>query len=183
MSLPMILTAEGIPHALRLVGTMPIIFVWIGLGLSWASGKIPFKNIGRLATVLLLLLAGGLGFWKYFVDFPSHAEAREAYTEDMVYMADDLNNTSQGTVNYMVTGEFGLKTVLFLTHPKRPQIIQMETYELQEQFRPTGEHRLYVTPAWIEETENQLQEAGYHYNFRQVKSRVDGRTLYYVSQN
>lgn len=183
MSLPMILTAEGIPHALRLVGAIPVIFVWIGLGMNWVAEKIPSINLRRGFVVTLLLVAAVFGYKKYFIDFPSYAEAREAYTEDMVYMAEDLNSQEPGITNYMITGEFGLKTVYFLTHPKQPTIVQMETYEIEDQFRPQGVYKLFVTPAWIGQTRSNLAKAGYYYRFQEVRSRVDGRTLYYVSEN
>jgi len=184
MSVPMVITAEGIPHALRLVGTLPVIFVWIGLGMSFILDKIKNPKFRYVLATTIILIAAFFGAKKYFVDFPSHAEAREAYTEDMVYMAENLNNLSAVDMNYLITGEFGLKTVYFLTHEKNPPITQLETYEIENEFRPTSQSfRVYVTPSWLPEARKSLIHLKYQLDFTPVKSRVDGRTLYYVGKN
>jgi 4-amino-4-deoxy-L-arabinose transferase-like glycosyltransferase len=184
MSLPMILTAEGIPHALRLVGIMPVVFIWIAVGVYEVSKRLKNKTVKYAFLTIVLFTAGFLGFQKYFIDFPARAEARDAYTEDMVYMANDLNDAPDGRVNYLVTGEFGLKTVQFLTHPKNPTMVQLETYEIRNQFRPKGlYYKVFVTPQWLEQVRDELTLLGYDFEFTPVYSKVDGRTLYYVYTN
>lgn len=184
MSVPMVITAEGIPHALRLVGIMPVVFVWIGLGLEKATFwvKKPYLKYGILS--IILTLSAYMAFQKYFILFPSKAEAREAYTEDMVSMAEMINNTESDTKNYLITGEFGLKTVYFLTHKNKPEIIQVETYQIAEKFHPDATRfNVYVTPAWFADASVELQKLGYSLDFEEVTSSKDGRELYYVSKN
>lgn len=184
MSVPMVITAEGIPHALRLVGTLPVIFVWIGLGMNFILEKVKNPKFRYAIAASIILVASFFGAKKYFVDFPSHAEAREAYTEDMVYMAESLNNSRPVGMNYLITGEFGLKTVYFLTHEKNPPITQMETYEIKNEFRPiSSNYRMLVTPNWLNDTNSTLFDLGYRFDFEPVKSKVDGRILYYVYEN
>jgi 4-amino-4-deoxy-L-arabinose transferase-like glycosyltransferase len=180
MSLPMVLTAEGIPHALRLVGTMPVVFLWIALGVDWVSDKIKSRNAKYAFVGAVILIATLLGFKKYFIDFPSMTEAREAYSEDMVIMAYDIREAPEDRVNYAVTGEFGLKTVDYMTHVTQPEIIQLETYEIQENFKLTnGRYKIYVTPNWLRKAEEEFLKAGYWFDFQPVKSELDGRILYY----
>lgn len=184
MSLPMVLTAEGIPHALRLVGTMPVVFIWIALGIDWLISKFKNKNIKYVVVGLILLIAGVLGFKKYFIDFPSHKEAREAYSEDMVIMANDIRNSSPERENIMITGEFGLKTVYFMTHHLNPKITQHETYEIKSDLNlPTGEYKIFVAKSWLEDTERNLLELGYWFDFKPVRSDLDERIIYYEYQN
>lgn len=184
MSVPMIMTAEGIPHALRLVGAIPVVFVWIGIGMEKASSWIKNQTVRYSALVLMIALAGYASFVKYFVTFPESLGAHEAYTEDMVSMAERINSTESVGTNYMITGEFGLKTVYFLTHPKNPDIVQLETYELAGNFNPRDpNHKVYISAGWYDDAARELSDMGYTYDFKEVKSSFDGRTLYYVSEN
>jgi hypothetical protein len=184
MSVPMVLTAEGIPHALRLVGVIPIVFVWIGLGIDRASEWVKKPALKYVLVSAVILVAGYFSFVKYFVLFPDSVGARDAYTEDMVSMAEMIKESGPDVAHYMITGEFGLKTVYFLTHASNPEIIQMETYELGDDFRPlNNKYSIYITPAWFDEATQKLAEKGYFYDFETVTSKVDGRTLYYVAKN
>ncbi|MDD3678878.1 MAG: glycosyltransferase family 39 protein [Patescibacteria group bacterium] len=184
MSLPMILTAEGIPHALRLVGAIPVIFIWIGLGFSWIYEKIKDKKVSLVVVSSLLLIASFLGFKKYFIDFPVYVEAREAYAEDMYIMGQDLRNSPSDRENLVIAGEFGLKTVQYLTHGNRPKITQFETYEISENFvLPEGKYKIYITAGWYDSAIRALLEKGYWFNFSPVKSDLGGRTLYYEFEN
>ncbi len=184
MSLPMVLTAEGIPHALRLVGAIPVVFIWIALGINFVVEKINNKNVKYIVLGLILIIAGGLGFKKYFIDFPTYTEAREAYSEDMVVMADDIKNSSSERINYMITGEFGLKTVDYMTHGSKPEIIQYETYEIVDNFKVTGDnYKIFVTPNWLKDADKAFLMSGYYFDFKPVKSDLDGRILYYEYSN
>lgn len=184
MSLPMILTAEGIPHALRLVGAMPVIFIWIGLGVNYLAEKIPNKKWQYAFVAIVLLAAGGLGFKKYFIDFPSYAEAREAYSEDMVIMANDLKKSPEERENILLTGGFGLKTVDFITHQEKPKMRQFETYQIADHlFLPADNFKIYVARSWLPEVERELAKKGYKFEFGPVKSDLDDRILYYEYQN
>lgn len=184
MSLPMVLTAEGIPHALRLVGTMPVVFIWIALGIDWIAEKIKSKNAKYVFVGTVILAATFFGFKKYFIDFPSMTEAREAYSEDMVIMAYDMRQAPEDRILYAITGEFGLKTVDFMTHASQPEIVQLETYEIADNFSLTGgNYKIYVTPSWLDDAKREFMKAGYWFDFKPVKSELDERVLYYEYQN
>lgn len=184
MSVPMVLTAEGIPHALRLVGVIPVVFIWIALGIDWLVEKLPSKTAGYGIIGLIIVLSSYLAIDKYFVRFPNQRGAHEAYTEDMVSMAQDLRKSPDDRMNYLVTGEFGLKTVDFLTHGKNLRTVQLETYEVDSAFRPAGnKYKIYITPNWFEETKRKLEAVGYNLNYTAVNSEFDGRVLYYVYEN
>ncbi|MBW6431842.1 glycosyltransferase family 39 protein, partial [Patescibacteria group bacterium] len=184
MSLPMVLTAEGIPHALRIVGTMPVVFLWIALGIDWVAEKIRSINLRYVFVGAVILAATFFGFKKYFIDFPSMTEAREAYSEDMVIMAYDIRKAPEGRIHYAVTGEFGLKTVDYMTHATQPEIIQLETYEIFENFKLTnGKYKIYVTPNWLNKAEREFLKAGYWFDFKPVTSGLDERILFYEYEN
>jgi hypothetical protein len=184
MSLPMVLTAEGIPHALRLVGAIPVIFIWIGLGFNWIFERFKDKRIGYTLIISLLVITGFLGFKKYFIDFPTYVEAREAYAEDMYIMGQDLRKSPQERENLIIAGEFGLKTVQYLTHANQPKMTQYEIYEITDQFAlPDGKYKIYITANWYDSAIRAFLDKGYWFNFSPVKSDVGERILYYEFEN
>ncbi|MDD3480655.1 MAG: glycosyltransferase family 39 protein [Patescibacteria group bacterium] len=180
MSLPMILTAEGIPHALRLVGVMPVVFIWVALGIKWVADRIKPKNIRYAFIVLILLLSGVLGFKRYFIDFPNTLEAHEAYSEDMVAIANDLTENGQGRQNILVVGEFGTKTIDYIIDDKNVSYLRYETYNIADNLELSGDsYTIYVQENWLGEAERGFLSAGYWFDLEPVKSEFDGRVLYY----
>ncbi|MGI6368754.1 MAG: ArnT family glycosyltransferase [Anaerolineae bacterium] len=71
MCLPAVLTDDIMPQSQRMTGTMPAIYLLVGLGLeqclSWLAGQFPRgRRWAVLAVVALLLLEGGRSAWTYF---------------------------------------------------------------------------------------------------------------------
>lgn len=181
MSLPMILTAESIPHALRLVGVMPVVFVFIALGLTWLAGKIKNKRIQHAFIVLVIIASGIFSYNKYFVDFPSHVEAYDAYTEDMVSIGNDLKENGKERTNILVVGEFGTKTIDFLIYDSGISYQRYETYNLDDEFiLPDGDMKIFVQKDWLDAARAGFAQSGNWFNFTPVKSEFDGRVIYYV---
>jgi hypothetical protein len=185
MSLPMILTAEGIPHALRLVGAMPVIFIWIAMGINFVYEKIKNPKLGYAFLALVLIPASVLGIKKYHVDFPTYLEAREAYSEDMVAVAYDLKKSPQDRDNILIMSEFGTKSIQFITHGTKPQYRRYESYQIVDQLKslPQSNYKIYVQANWINEAANEFQRLGFQEEFKEVRSDFDGRVLYYVYEN
>lgn len=125
MLVPVVTTAEGIPHALRSVGlVVPIFFIagtagavvlrWIAryLSSSWRAGL-----YGIVVGVLLLgILYDGL---LYFVVARNSSAAAEAYRADLTAVAQFLKEYAaqhpEGPVPYLVLDGFSEQTVRFLT--------------------------------------------------------------------
>ncbi len=180
MSLPMILTAEGIPHALRLVGVIPIVFIWVSLGLKWLADKINSKKLKTFFIVFVILLSAAFGFKKYFIDFANNTAAHDAYTEDMVSIAYDLRENGQNRENILVAGEFGTKTIDFMIYGRNIHYNRYETYDLYNSFKlPEKPFKIYVQKDWFDETQSELNKLGYFFDFAPVKSEFDGRIIYY----
>lgn len=179
MSLPEVLTAEGIPHALRMVGTMPVVFLWIALGLDLVFSKIKSKYIPIVGIFMILVISGAIGFSRYFIIFPNSGDAGEAYAEDMVGIANDVNAADPSRQNILIVGEYGTKTVNFITHSTNHAWTRYEARDLSG-LKIDKNSRVFIQRDWIDEAKVNLQNLGYVGRFDSVKSNIDQRTIYYI---
>jgi len=183
LSLPEILTAEGIPHALRIVGIIPVVFLCIGIALDWLMEKAKIQKYASLVIVALLLISGGFGYYKYFVTFPSLGETGEAYAEDMVQIANDINTAPAGRKNILIVGEYGTKTVEFITNSTKNNWKQYEARDANRVVIPAQDSKVFVSKNWIGEAKEKFSANGYNVTFTPVLSKIDGRVIYYEYQN
>ncbi|MEI8072872.1 MAG: glycosyltransferase family 39 protein [Candidatus Saccharibacteria bacterium] len=125
MMLPAILTAEGLPHALRSIGTAASAFTLAALGIDYLLGKwyktfpinAPARVFGTLTFGLLLLLTALIGWQQYFVAWAQDPQTYESYSENMVQISYYLNNNSVQN-NYLVAGGYEANPVQYLTYNK-----------------------------------------------------------------
>lgn len=138
MLLPTILTNEGTPHALRSIGAMPPVFIFVGLGafLILRTIKIFFQKINAPLIIFYFLVltsftaVGWFEFNKYFLDWAKRPEVRGEFTQRYVDIAQYLNNLPPDINKYIIVNEGGVpvpfpdgipmsaQTVIFLTHDK-----------------------------------------------------------------
>ncbi len=187
LSLPELLTAEGIPHALRIVGVIPVVFLWAAIGLSWTLNKINtkynLKNPLLVGTALILLISGTAGFYKYFILFPSYSEAREAYAENMVEIANDIKKQDANTKIILLTGEYGTKTIDFITHPRHINLKRYEIYAIKDLKLPQGHYKMYVEREWKDDAVKELKKIGFDKGLTAIPSKEDQKILYYEYTN
>ncbi len=136
MLLPEILSMEGLPHALRAIGAIPPVFAFAGLGLTllylWLKRSI-FDGGKRPTLLFILLMVSLLGigcdeFNKYFLDWGTRQETKDAFTQRYVDMSNYLNSLPQEVTKYVMVNENGVpvpypngipmpaQTIMFLTH-------------------------------------------------------------------
>lgn len=112
MLAPEYLTNEGLPHALRSIGTQLPVFLMAGLAAFWLLQKAHRSLAGtRLAllTLLFLALAGSAIFnlTKYFVFFAQSPRAAAAFNENYTNMARYLLSLPADTRKYILVDERG----------------------------------------------------------------------------
>lgn len=123
MLVPELMTAEGIPHGLRLIGAIPAVFIFPAIILAkimnYTLNK--FKNnssaislaIFALAFYIALLTAGSYN--AYFVYYANSPEAYYAYRSDLTVVSDYLNIRNNKTKTYLSLDAFSEQTVLYFT--------------------------------------------------------------------
>ncbi len=179
LSIPELLTSDGIPHALRMVGVIPVVFLWAALGLEWALAKIKVKQMVYVGMASILIISGAAGFYKYFVQFPSYAQARDAYAEDMTQMAYDINAQPKGEKIILIAGEYGSKTVQFITHSTKPDIERLEIRDIKGLKLPESNYKIYIERDWEADALKELRKIGFKRALTSVPSPADQRIIYY----
>ncbi len=122
MLVPEVLTAEGIPHGLRLIGVIPAIFVIAALGAELVIKKIkPFVKT-KFARNLFLLIGISLLFelviYDYTLYFKISANSSQfyyAYRSDLTNVSKYLNERQNKEKTYLVLDEYSVQTTDFLT--------------------------------------------------------------------
>jgi len=106
MLLPGILTFEGIPHALRVIGVIPVIYIFVGVG-AWRAFEFLnrfIKNKKLLFLISFVFLAGvaGLEFEKYFIEWAKNSEVKSAFTDKYNNIGWFMNSLPEDTLKYVV---------------------------------------------------------------------------------
>ncbi len=129
MMLPAALTAEGLPHGLRSIGSSPAVMILAAVGLSYFIGRwytiFPINSIARNVglTFILILLAATLAqsYKAYFVAWAGDVQTYDAYAEDMSEMAKLYNTTLKGSsqpTTYLVVDGYSIRSFDYLTRIK-----------------------------------------------------------------
>ncbi len=108
---PEIATGEGIPHGLRLIGTLPFAYALVGIGLGAFLSALKHRWLAWTTAVAYCLLVLIFNFWAYF-DFSAHQPAYfYAFRRDLTPVADYLR---QHPGAYLALEEYSQQTVDFL---------------------------------------------------------------------
>lgn len=144
MLTPEFLTEEGLPHALRSIGTQPVIFLiatipflWIG---EWTKRVGPGTRVAIFSgTAMLLLIIAGWNLGKYFFFFAGNPNAHSAFNENFTNMAAYANTLPEYRNAYILPNGGGVmidnelpitaQPILFLTHDttRHPTFITLDT--------------------------------------------------------
>lgn len=140
MLLPELLTAEGIPHALRAYGAVGPTMILAGLGTSemlqrWFA-TFPINSAARssgLAAIsLLLMLSIYHGYQQYFVAWAKSPQTYEAYSEDAVAVGNFLNNEPFAGERIVVIDGYSDITVQYLTHNKKSAYTRVDPSAIKD---------------------------------------------------
>ncbi|MCJ7786730.1 hypothetical protein MUP06_00740, partial [Patescibacteria group bacterium] len=107
-----ILTYEGIPHALRTIGVIPVVYIFAGFGFwkiyQWFDKNTKHKRLLLSAAFLFLLMTGIVEFDKYFNKWGKHPEVRNAFSADYVEIGNFLNSLPAETQKYVIVNQPGV---------------------------------------------------------------------------
>ncbi len=112
MLLPGVLTAEGIPHALRILGVVPVVYIFAAIGgikiYSWFYRNTLRKKLLFLAVSLFLLTVGLIQFNEYFVRWGDTKEIKDAFSTNFVEIGKYLNTLPDDIKKYVIVNQDGV---------------------------------------------------------------------------
>ncbi len=137
MMLPVITTAEGIPHGLRAIGTIPAVFIITALGLYWVVEKAheisnhywpmlaPWKQqfILFLKGLLIASFVAALtsqAYILYFVEAANSPEYAYSFRSDLTAVSIWLNENGNKNDTYLVLDKFSVQTPDYMTFVDGP---------------------------------------------------------------
>ena len=115
MLLPEAISAEGLPHALRAIGTMPVALLLAAFSLEavfkWVEREKYAKYKEAVWTLLIVLIVGS-GIWTvrmYFVDWGGSPDVHGAFDEKYLNMSSYINSLPASMPKYIVDNGPGIK--------------------------------------------------------------------------
>lgn len=111
MLFPAILTAEGLPHALRTIGVIPVCYIFAGLGAYNLYKFLESKKINKplllAACFLFLAVCVYVQYDKYFIDWAKQPDVEGAFSKNYVDIGNYLNNLPRNIASYVVANQSG----------------------------------------------------------------------------
>ncbi len=113
MLLPAVLTYEGMPHALRAIGIIPVVYILSALGGCWlfeklSSVKIKGAKCFAVFLLIFIILYPALkNFNKYFFDWAKRPETAKSFSYDYVKIGQYLNTLPDQVKKYVIVNEKG----------------------------------------------------------------------------
>lgn len=117
MCAPAVMTNDGLPpHGLRLIGTIPFLFFFAALPLTWLLDlKTSIgKWLGRMVVAAVLLIISWQGYQNYFGQAPYQAHYYYDYRCDLTSLTDYLKKEPN---YYVIADDFSFDTIKYLMLP------------------------------------------------------------------
>lgn len=154
--LPVIFSNEGLPHALRALLVMPVVFLWAGEGAWWFFSALRYWYAARdkhhheaalvsgLAVIIFLVSLGIAEYHRYFIQWGKNPETTSAFHRQYVQIGQEINSLPLHIPKYVIV-EKG--DVLVNGIPVTAQT----TMFVSKTFLPLGQKEKNVTYLTIEQ--------------------------------
>lgn len=183
--IPEFLAHEGNPHALRAIGTLPVVFIIATIPFLWIFGKAEkFGHFFRLATFSLLAASfafiGIFDTVKYLVFFANNPKQHQAFEANLVETSKYLNALPANLEKDVVTGSMQRVTIKYL-NPTMPKLTYFYPGEI-DAIMPTDRNFviIFTDPNW--EAINKLRDRFKDIAFEEHTNQF-GDTFYVLKYN
>ena len=168
MSLPSILTKEGLPHALRAIGMIPATFIFAGIGFEfiWKIFQERKKKISFIlitTAILMIIFANG----NQYLAWSQKQEVKASFDEKYAQIANYLNSLPQNQKKYVLVNAGGT-LVNNIPMPSQSIMFITNTYtSIMQQEK----NIFYILPENIKQIENPNIIIPLEYN-EQIKQNI-----------
>ena len=115
MLLPSFLSQEGTPHALRTLGVVPVVYIFVGIGAFWLFSKIRkfYKTkwqiiIFYFLCFIFLFAIGFNEFNKYFYLWGKNPETKNAFSANYLEIGNYLNSLPDNIQKFVIVNQSGV---------------------------------------------------------------------------
>jgi 4-amino-4-deoxy-L-arabinose transferase-like glycosyltransferase len=145
MILPGALTCEGIPHALRVIGVIPSIFIFSSLGFFFLKEKIKLKEniVIKISLIFFLVSFVFVSTSRYFLVWGKNQEVQNAFSKSYVSLGEYLNEIPPDVKKFVIVNQGGVLVDGVPVSAQTTKFIERTKYEA-----PRAE---YILPGDIEE--------------------------------
>lgn len=181
MLLPVITTAEGIPHGLRSIGMLPAAYAIAGVSMVY-FGKTILKiwhplwmeKLYLFTVAVFFIALAALTYSQYFVYAYNNPENFDSFRSDLTTVSQYLNQHPDKDHTYLILDSFSVQTVDYLTTPSGNQY-QMVDPENSPKLHLESNDVAVFTLSTIYDAEKFLQT---HKNSSILENKTDkfGRT-------
>ncbi|MDP2967010.1 MAG: glycosyltransferase family 39 protein [bacterium] len=112
---PELMSAEAIPHGLRAIGAMPVVFFFPALMIDYSWRKMNLKIFWSVFLGLILLTGLLYDFYLYFGISANSPDFYYAYRSDLTVVSNYLNERDLKEKTYLVLDKYSVQTPEFLT--------------------------------------------------------------------
>jgi len=139
--LPVIISDEGIPHALRSIIVVPVAMIFASIGFCWLAEKINRPKL--IFLIFIFLLAVSINTYKqYFLDWAGNPNVALAFNKNYTLLGNYLKYSPSDIKKYVIINTESEK-IDFMPMPVQPVMFLTDTYSLQQQKK---KNIFYVLP-------------------------------------
>ncbi len=105
MAIPEVLTYESVPHALRSIGMIPAVFVFVGFGAfkAFEVSKNRLKpKVFLVSIASIVLILSGVTFYRYFFAWAKNQATKDAFSENYSKLAKKINSLPLNIEKYII---------------------------------------------------------------------------------
>ncbi len=117
--LPGVLTYEGLPHALRVIGIIPVVYIFTSIGI-WRIYRIIKERFNKIIPITLIVImvlsSASFEINRYFSDWGKRDEVKSSFNQSFMETGLFLNSLPGGMKKYVIKneGELPVETVTFI---------------------------------------------------------------------
>lgn len=124
MLLPGVLTYEGMPHALRVIGVLPVCYILAAYGSNYLYNRLSLsmnEKLLNILTAIVLIISSIFPIYRYFFQWPQNPETKNAFSKDLVAMGEFLKDTPESYRKYVIIygGDLPMQTVNLISRQNR----------------------------------------------------------------
>lgn len=149
MLAPEFMTAEGLPHALRSIGTLPAVVIFATIPFLWILGRIDTYSYSLRITAISILTASFvfIGIFdpiKYFFFFQNNPKQHYSFNTNLKDIAYHIQTLPKNTEKYVVTGNMERIPIKYL-NPNLTNTFYIYPDQISS-IKPTGDFSIIATP-------------------------------------